>query len=259
MKLGIIIPSFNHFEYVHLACESAAKTPGAVVIVIDDASPQWPGDRIVRGYLPPTVPFVIRRYDGNEGLSRSWNAGLRICRDMGLPYAVCGNSDLVFSNGWWAPIEDALKLHDFAGPLTNAPGHVNAQNVANYLNDYDLSDDPDNIDSTGRELRSKFNSSFPRSMINGFCIAGKTGSFFQLSSEPFDPSIPLGGNEDDFFDRAKERDLKACIVPSSFVFHYRSVTRRYHHPEREKGAVRLTGCEGCLGRAKGKLAGFDKE
>ena len=82
MNVGIIIPSFNHFEYVHLACESAAKTPGAVVIIIDDASPQWPGDRIVRGYFQSTVPFVIRRYDQNAGLSRSWNAGLRICRDM---------------------------------------------------------------------------------------------------------------------------------------------------------------------------------
>ncbi|MBX9654938.1 glycosyltransferase [bacterium] len=259
MNVGIIIPSFNHFEYVHLACESAANTPGAVVIVIDDASPQWPGDRIVRGYLPPTVPFVIRRYDRNAGLSRSWNAGLRICRDMDLPYAVCGNSDLVFSEEWWAPMEEALKIHDFAGPLTNAPGHVNAQNVANYLNDYDLSDDPDDINATARELRSKFNHAVPRSMINGFCIAGKTDAFLQLSSEPFDPSIPLAGNEDDFFDRAKERYLKTCIVPSSFVFHYRSVTRRFHHPERGRGAVRLPSCEACLGRAKDKLGGPTKE
>lgn len=250
MNVGIIIPSFNHFEYVHLACESAAKTPGAVVIIIDDASPQWPGDRIVRGYLPSTVPFVIRRYDHNAGLSRSWNAGLRICRDMGLPYAVCGNSDLVFSDGWWEPMEAALQTHDFAGPVTNAPGHVSAQNVANYLQNYRISDDPDDIYQTGSSLRSKCVPLIRRSMINGFCIAGKTESFIQLSSEPFDPSIPLAGNEDDFFDRAKDRNLTACIVPTSFVFHYRSVTRRFHHPEREKGALRLAGCGACSERSK---------
>jgi len=248
MKVGIIIPSFNHFDYVHLACESASKTPGAVVIVVDDASPQWPGDRIVRGYLPSTVPFVIRRYDKNAGLSRSWNAGIRICHDMGLPYAVCGNSDLVFSEGWWDPLEAALATNDFAGPVTNAPGHVSAQNVAHYYPNYRLSDDPDDIDLTSRILRDRKGDFIERSMVNGFCIAGRTESFLRLSREPFDPSIPLAGNEDDFFDRAKEKGTTTCIVPSSFVFHYRSVTRRFGHPEREQGAVRLPGCGPCAKR-----------
>jgi GT2 family glycosyltransferase len=245
MNVGIIIPSFNHFDYVHLAVESAAKTPGAIVIIMDDASPKWPGDRVVRGYLPQNIPFVVQRYDTNAGLSRSWNAGLRICRNLGLPYAVCGNSDLVFSNGWWEPIKQALQSHDFAGPITNAPGHVGAQNVTRQLADYELSDDPDDIDMTAQRLRKNAAPPESRSLINGFCIAGRTASFFDVAKEPFDSTIPMAGNEDDFFERAKSKGMSSCFVPQSFVFHYRSVSRAFGKPKRKEGAMRLAGCGAC--------------
>ena len=245
MKLGIIIPSFNHFEYVHLACESAAKTPGALVIVIDDASPQWPGDRVVRGYLPSTVPFVIRRYDRNAGLSRSWNAGLRVCRDMGLPYAVCGNSDLVFPDGWFEPIEEALATHHFAGPVTNAPGHARHQAVGRYLSGYELSDDPSDIDDVAKHLRAAGHPIQTRTHLNGFCFAGRTESFCRLW---FNESIPLAGNEDDFFNRAGNEGMNAAVVPTSFVFHYRSVSRGEKFTGIGGGSVRLKGCTGCGSR-----------
>jgi len=245
MQVGIILPSYGHFQYLHLAAESAAKTPGVVVIVVDDASKDWPGDRTVRGYLPNDVPFVIQRYDGNAGLSRSWNAGLRICRNMGLPYAVCGNSDLVFSMGWWEHLEAALQSHDFAGPVTNSPGHVRQQNVTRYIPGYVASDDPDDIEDTAKALRGAGHTVGVRSNLNGFCIAGKTDSFHRAGN--FNPSIPLAGNEDDLFKRSAALGMTCAVVPQSFVFHYRSVTRGDKFAGGQP--VRLAGCTGC-GSAK---------
>ncbi len=243
MRVGVILPSYGHFDYLHLAAESAARTPGAVIIVVDDASKDWPGDRVVRGYLPKDVPFVLQRYDGNAGLSRSWNAGLRICRNMGLPYAVCGNSDLVFSMGWWEPLEEALQSHDFAGPVTNAPGHMRQQDVARYLPGYSLSDDPDDIEDTAKALREANAAGSVRGNLNGFCIAGKVDSFHRAGN--FNESIPLAGNEDDLFKRSAALGMTAAVVPTSYVFHYRSVSRGLKGKPIEAGSVRLAGCTGC--------------
>lgn len=243
MTVGIIIPTFEHFEYAKLAIESAAQTPDSLIIVVDDGSPHWPGERIVRGWLPRSTPFVIQRFDQNRrNLSRSWNAGIRIARGLGLDYVVAGNADLVFARGWWGPIEAALAGDHFVGPVTNAPGHVRAQDVRRYLTDYDVDDDPDAIDDIQRRLQGGILPSIPRVPLNGYCIAGRTDAFDAIR---FDESIPMRGNEDDFFRRAGSQGMTARVVPTSFVFHYRSVARGLNSPHLDRGAARLRGCGAC--------------
>lgn len=250
MSVAIIIPTYGHWDYCQLAIESAARTPGAHLLIIDDASPQWIGEARLAGWCGKT-PFTIIHYAKNAGLSRSWNAGLRIARDMGIPYTVCGNSDLVFAKGWFSEIEKGLRLHDFAGPVTNAPGHHSVQDVTKYLPSYQLSDNPDDIDDTQRFLSGLVgdrSALIGRSMMNGFCMAGRTESWFKAAHTPdsvFDPGIPMAGNEDDFFERAHTRKTTGCIVPKSFVFHYRSVTRGLKGKPIEKGHVRLPTCTPC--------------
>lgn len=243
--VGIIIPTYGHFDYAKLAVESAADTPGACVIVVDDCSRDWPGERIVRGWLPPGVPYLCQRYDHNGGLSRSWNAGLRLARMAGLEYAVCGNSDLVLSRGWWEPLHEALQSHHFAGPVTNAPGHVNAQQVKRYIPDYTVDDTL--IDETGARCRRIDRRWTIRTELNGFCFAGRVASFFAVGDpEPFDPNIPMSGNETEFFKRSADLSMSCAIVPQSFVFHYRSVSRGLNGRRPEEGASRLpAGCAGC--------------
>lgn len=244
MSVGIIIPTYSHFAYAQLAIESAARTPGATIIVVDDGSPDWPSERIIRGWLPESVPFVIQRYDGNKGsLTRSWNTGLRIARNLGLEYAVCGNADLVFARGWWGPIEHTLASFDFVGPITNAPGHCGTQDITRHLSGYFLSDDPDDIDQTQQRLTYSTAAPIARGMLNGFCFAGRVESFHRAGM--FDPSIPMDGNEDDFFIRAGSLGMTGGICLRSFVFHYRSVARGLKGRGIESGAVRLAGCTGC--------------
>lgn len=249
--VALIIPTYRHFAYAQLAVESAARTPGVVVMVIDDGSPDWPGERIVRGWLPPTVPFVIQRYDGHAGsLSRSWNRGLHLARDMGTPYVVCANADVVFAEGWWEPVRELLYSFDFVGPLTNAPGHCNGQNVTRYLPGYEVDDDPDMINEIQSRLERAAHPHLSRGQFNGFCIAGRTASFLRVGGTPgevFDPRRPLAGNEDDFFCRAKTLGLRGAICPTSFVFHYRSVSRGLKGKRLDRGHTRLAGCTGCGG------------
>ncbi len=247
-NVGIIIPTYGQWEYVQLAAESASRTPGAVIIIVDDGSPTWPDERIVSGWVADGVPYVIQRYFGNQrNLSRSWNTGIEIARGLGCRYIVCGNSDLVFPSRWWGPIRAALDDGaDFVGPVTNAPGHVRRQDVTRYLPTYELSDDPDDIDQTQRALLDTEASAIAIERLNGFCFAGSMTSFDRLGKRPFDERVPMLGNEDHFFHRAN-RDYHAAmrIVTNSFVFHYRSVSLGLESGRTSHGAVRIPGCGGC--------------
>lgn len=259
--VGVIIPTYGHFDYAQLAIESACKyTPSATIIVVDDQSPDWPGERIVSGFTDGRHPYYIQRYETNGGLSRSWNAGLRYCRRAGIEYAVCGNSDLVFSDGWWGELVAGLRprhhsdgprgRYNFVGPVTNAAGHSKAQQVTRYIPDYEVDDDQDAIDATARKLRTGYHDYVGRSLLNGFCFAGRTEDFWKAAITPtevFRNDIPLAGNEDEFFERAKTHGMIGGICPRSFVFHYRSVSRGLKGRENlEMGAMRLPeGCTGC--------------
>lgn len=247
-SVGIIIPTYGQWDYVKLAVESASRTPGAVIIIVDDGSPTWPGERVVSGWVGDGVPFVIQRYFGNRrNLSRSWNTGIEIARGMGCRYIVCGNSDLVFPARWWGPMRAALDDGaDFVGPVTNAPGHVRRQDVTRYLPTYDLSDDPDDIDQTQRELLDTEGPAIDAARLNGFCFAGSMRGFDQIGKRPFDERVPMLGNEDDFFQRASQyHDAKVKIAPRSFVFHYRSVSLGLDLSRPSQGAARIPGCAGC--------------
>lgn len=234
MSVAIIIPTYYHFAYAQLAIESAARTPNATLLIIDDGSPDWPSERIIRGWIPSHVPFIVQRYDKNAGsLTRSWNTGIRHARNLGCEFVVCGNADLVFPVGWWEPIEMLLADFDFVGPLTNAPGHSRDQRIERVLPDYVLSDDPDDIDQTQREITGGGSAT---SRLNGFCFAGRVSAFDRLGG--FNPAKPMAGNEDDLFQRAAANGMTLGIAPS-FVFHYRSVARGLKGRSLEGGAMRL--------------------
>jgi glycosyltransferase involved in cell wall biosynthesis len=227
-----------------------------MIIIVDDGSPTWPGERVVSGWVGDGVPYVIQRYFANRrNLSRSWNTGFDIARGFGCGYVVFGNSDLVFPRGWWEPLQAAIdEGTDFVGPVTNAPGHVRAQDVTRYLPSYELSDDPDDIEATQRELLAADHSPIETSKLNGFCFAGRTDRFAQIDKRPFSEQIPLLGNEDDFVRRAiDERSMSANIIPKSFVFHYRSVTLGLDPVRPSQGAVRIPGCIPCANRGSHAL------
>lgn len=245
--LLLVVPTYRAFEYAHQAVFTAlASDEGVRVAVVDDGSPGWPGDGhfedIHRGRV------TCHRYPKNDrNLTRSWNWGARLARDLKFPYVAFGNSDLKFPVGWWDPIRAYLddgRLH-LAGPLTNAPGHRRHQEYTQYLkksaplgtvpapSDGDVA-----MATVMKGLARRFGAS-PQPLtghLNGFLLAGKTDVLWADAHDAnhlFNPGprFKMTRNEDEFCGKLITRGRRVGAVPTSYVFHYRGVSR----PEGRRG------------------------
>jgi GT2 family glycosyltransferase len=226
-ELLFILPTYGHFAYARRCLESFVNhTPQDMyyVLVIDDGSPDWFEQRTQDW---PFLPVSYIHYTHNLGLTRSWNHGLSLARRLGFEYTLCGNSDLLFTDGWYEPMKDALETFDLVGPVTNAPGHASWQNV-NHVYDFQLSDDPQYLNKVALSLRGYKQPAVSCRFVNGFCLMAKTKTWWANAFDRdfvFDPKCRLTGNEDELQKRWNRRGCKIGFVPRSFVFHYRSVSR----------------------------------
>lgn len=233
----VVVPVYSHWAYALRTVESLYRAADAShfessaavdCIVYDDGSPDYdPAWERRLLAVDRRVSFV--RYKDNQGMTRSWNAGLNLARAGGY-YACClGNSDLLFTPGWDAHLRAALNNgYALAGPVSNAAGHTSRhQDVAKYLPNYTLTDDWDALKHTADDLGSRGLTNVP-ARLNGFCMMTLTDVAWKHRFDKyhvFDPKCPMAGNEDRLQDRWEKAGLKFCVVPSAFVFHYRSVTR----------------------------------
>lgn len=246
-ELLLVVPTFRHFDYASRTLSTAVEShPGVRVLVVDDGSPDWPGEAFFSAIAPGRV--ACHRFAKNDrNITRSWNYGARLARDLGLQYVAFGNSDLKFPVGWWPPVRDVLadeRLH-LAGPLTNAPGHRRLQLFSRYLRNFYplgvvplLSDDDKVIAAVLRALSRRFGAR-PEPMaghINGFLTIGKTEVLWRHAHDAdhvFNPGVryKMVRSEDELCGRWLTKGLKVGAVPNSYVFHYRGVSR----PEGRKG------------------------
>lgn len=253
-QLGIIVPSYGSYEYVAMTVETAFQNTKATchVLVVDDGHPDWgSGEREhLRKFLCDDDlkdRYHWAAYPKNGGYIRSLNHGLMFFRDMGAEFICCANSDLLFTPRWDEPLRLALDCgFSLVGPITNAPGTEEAQNVASYIPNYRLSDDPVTL---GEQTGWLWVHGGPpvESTINGFCMMAKTSTWWNNAYDKdhvfcprneFDskgrrnPTPLMTLNEYELQRRWHARNLKSGFCPESFVFHYRSVSRgdRYKKP-----------------------------
>lgn len=236
-RVLIVIPTRGQFDYAARAIASGVYyTPDPTALVIDDASPEW-SDAWIKAMVGACPPgrlawIKLSRSAFGPNLTRSWNRGLVFARESGFRHVVLANSDVIFASGWWAGIRAGLRRYDFIGPVTNAPGHQQEQlsDVADRLVE---PDDQYALNLACEPLIDIAEHEFSEApYLNGFCFAGQTERFWSNSFDNlhvFDPSKPMVGNEDEFFERARDRGMKMGIARGSFVFHYRSVSRGIEH------------------------------
>lgn len=228
----MIIPTYNQMKYAEIAVRSALRaTPDCLVMLVDDGSPEWNPKQWEQF---PRDRLLTHRFEKNDkNLTRSWNWGLREARRLQIPYAVPTNSDVKFPLLWWEALELALNrgIVSLVGPVTNAPGHRPRQQVKGLVKGYAVSDDDAYLDRVSRRLHDdrKHEVRQPEK-INGFCMAGKTQTWWAFAHGPdhvFDPGkkFKLTKNEDELQGRMSKRGAVCGIVPGSFVFHYRGVSR----------------------------------
>ena len=245
-SIGMIVPSYNNMGYLRRTISSFYKySPNVQFIVVDDHSTEWDFEWQDKN---PEADITLHRFEDNGGLTRSWNKGFDIIRDMDDPpeYTIFGNNDILATNGWWRGMVGELNSgYDLAGPLSNAAGITAAgkQDIANYVDNYKLTDDPSYNDKVADELWVRYgkkHTSMPVPAVNGFFMMAKTATIAQnclntgnvfvpvlnkMPSGRTNPTPLMTGNEDDLQNRWRQRMLKSTIALGSYIFHYRSVAR----------------------------------
>jgi GT2 family glycosyltransferase len=194
---------------------------------------------VLKRIYPEQVQFLLKSV--NEGLTPCWNHGLRIARDTKSDYAVCTNSDILFTPGWDIALTAALDNgFSLVGPITNAPGTEVAQDVSEHVCNYQLTDDADYLAKLAEKIRKAFGSQCFASTLNGFFMMAKTEVWWENAYDDTDvfkptnevnskgqinptPSMTL--SEFEFQRRLHARGGKSGHVPGSFCFHYRSISR----------------------------------
>lgn len=249
MKIGFVCPTHKALELHSYTAKSLITflktTPNGVAVVVDDGSDGFSGEytRKLKTISPDPSRIVVEGFRKPLGLTRSWNRGLEICADQQLDYAIAGNNDVVFTPRWY---EGLVQLASIAfamvGPLSNAPG-VTAkghQEVSKYVSNYTLTDDPVVLDDYAADLLNRYKGQYTISKVNGFFqfasmqswIKGKYDSKhfyrpanFFTSTGAKNPTPYTTLNEDELQARWEKLGMKSAICLSSFIFHYRAVTR----------------------------------
>ena len=250
VKIAFICPTHRESE-LHAYTASALRTffdttANGVGIVVDDASEGWESAHTshLKGLAAHEgQECVVFRYADWGGLTRSWNKGLSIAKDMGCDYAICGNNDVLFPPMWYQGLLHAMESgYSLVGPLSNAPGVTakKKQEVQRYFPDYKPSDDLAYINMVQKFLLDKFLGDVIDAPVNGFFQMAKMTTWLRGSySRNFvyrprnertskgyrNPTPLMTLNEDELQGRWRELGFKSGVVPSSFIFHYRAVTR----------------------------------
>lgn len=250
-KIGFICPVYNatvFASYTQKALKSFFDTtPNGVAIVVNDGEAGWSKDyeqslqQLADKY--PTVSLYILNFSKSEGLTRGWNAGLALASKLKLDYVIAGNNDIIFSAEWHEGMIQALAAgYSLVGPISNAPGTTSKgrQNVEKYISDYKTTDDLVEIDRVAAKLKQMHPNETLERKINGFFLmatlkAWEDGKFdehyfFRPKNKYYalgrlNPTPTMTGNEDELQERWNKKGMKSGIVLSTFIFHYRSVSR----------------------------------
>lgn len=248
VKIGYICPTYKAKEldsYTRLALSSFfATTPNGVAIVVDDGSSSWSFDyeESLR-QVAPGKDIRFKHFSSNGGLTRSWNFGLAEAESSGIDYVIAGNNDIIFTENWYKGMLHALDNgFELVGPVSNAPGITakKLQQIDYILPEYQNTDNIDQLNSYARQLYSTYLGHVIESSINGFFQLAKLESWVKgkFDSQHFyrpinfynskgkknaTPLMTL--NEDELQSRWKKLGMRSAICLSSFIFHYRAVTR----------------------------------
>ena len=250
-KIGFICPVYNATVFASYT-EKALKTffdttPNGVAIVVNDGELGWSSDyeqslqQLADNYL--NISLYVLNFSKSEGLTRGWNAGLELAAKLKLDYVIAGNNDIIFSTNWHEGMIHALANgYSLVGPISNAPGVTakGRQNIEAYLPHYKLTDNLVEINQVAKQLHQMHFKEVKERKINGFFLmatmkAWEDGKFdahhfFRPKNKYYaagglNPTPKMTGNEDELQERWAKKEMKSGVVLSTFIFHYRSVSR----------------------------------
>jgi glycosyltransferase involved in cell wall biosynthesis len=252
----LIMPVYGAFDYARRALASFFKyTSGErrAVVVIDGGD-----EDLAFSHADAARDMQIIQHVANRGMIAALNTGFRFLREPFAPgrglfahprntgedfTIVMANSDVLFPVGWQLGICHALDSHALVGPLTNAPGTERNQQVSKYMEEYFLEDDEDYLNRVSGYLLAMFDGKVEENPLNGFFLAARYSTLRDnmFNDELFRPRNEVNSkgqpnpdplnclHEYEFQARLATKGLKTGIALSSFIFHYRSVSRGARH------------------------------
>ena len=238
--IGVVIPTYGNLGYARRAVESAFRSDESCkVAVIDDASPDWDPRYFEEFYEKYPGRFFCHRYSENGGVTRSWEKGYEILTWVDCKHIVFGNSDLIFSKDSLSRMSYVLENTEIGlvGPLSNGPGKTTKnQDIFNWLKSYRPRDEYQHIDYVSDWLLENVPPSRELiiSGLNGFCMMAsveKMEIVKNFRGTVFNPTYRyrMVRSEDELCSQLNKLKIEQAVVCSSFVFHYRSVTRGDAH------------------------------
>jgi len=246
LQIGFICPTYKAREldaYTRTAlCSFFELTPHGYAIVVDDNSPGWDNSYTdsLRA-ISPRMEFI--HFDTTGGLTRSWNAGLTRAFELNLDYVIAGNNDIIFTRRWYEGLLHALEYgYDLAGPLSNAPGITASgkQAIERYTSKFRLTDDRTVLNNIADDIHSNHLGKVICNPINGFFQIAKLSSWVRgkydkdhyycpynafTSRGVVNPTPTMTLNEDELQARWRSLGMQSAVVLSSYIFHYRAVSR----------------------------------
>jgi GT2 family glycosyltransferase len=232
-----ICPTYGCYDYARAAVKSFFEhTPSGVVVIVDDAHPGF------HKFWDDKWNVIAHQFKQRRGLTRSWNYGLIQARNIGAKYAICGNSDILFTPGW--DLGPTALLEDdtvgLVGPLSNAPGLISPkrnvwdqkQNIWDHVTGYEPSSTPERLAGVSAHLARLYKATdhLPVRAVNGFFMIGRTASWWEGKYDKrhvFNPAprYAMIGNEMELQRRHLARGWRSLVSLRTYIFHYRSVTR----------------------------------
>lgn len=225
-----ICPTYGNYCYSRAAVESfLTHTPAGLALVVDD------GHEKFHKFWDDEWNVIAHHFETQAGLTRSWNFGLHRAKEIGVKYAICGNDDILFTPEWYVGPEALLEDDSVAivGALSNGPGTSNElQNVWDHVPNYIVSDQPEQINAVAASLQHRYSlrQHLKTHEVNGFFMLSRTsrwwdGRFDENHVFDPDPQFSLQASERELQNRFRRRGWRNVISLTTFIFHYRSVTR----------------------------------
>lgn len=248
IRIGFICPTYNA-AVLHKYTEKSLvsffdTTPNGVAIVVDDGSTSWSSEyenKLKALANASEIHFI--HFPKNGGLTRSWNAGLTKAAHLKLTHAIAGNNDVIFTPNWHAGMLHAAENnYSMIGPLSNAPGITakGKQEISRHYSGYKLTDEQEELEKVAKHVYDKNLGKIIESYVNGFFLFAKMSEWqrgmydkrnyfrpvnLNMSNGKKNPTPLMTLNEDELQSRWAAKNMKSAICLSSFIFHYRAVSR----------------------------------
>lgn len=249
----ILMPAYNQFRYTRATLGSLIANTVAPfsVLLVDDCSDDKTATIENRSWMK------IIKHPEREGITASWNSGMREIQDHDIEAICIVNNDVLFGPLWLTFLLEGLrKGYSFVGPISNQPGGTGPQGrrqrATSYLPDYQWNDSSASIVTTSIKLQRnpKIIDVISPYFLNGFCFAGLIETFHENRWDENhifnpDPKLKHLGSDDEFFQRYQNNwpSVPMGICTGSFVFHYKGVSYEEFFGTRGMSSVRMDGGE----------------